>query len=144
MQEKNGFDLHVSHILGGLWRQETRWVFPDREASKLYYPEDYDHTSAMDQYLSQRPMGLQAVVQLHNLAPLEMNEAVEYSLYMEKEETFKSNVKANNGDGDYTVFDFFGEDLKLPRFRLTSLSGDGVANLTASGVKEVYFCRREQ
>lgn len=138
MQEKSGHDLQVRNVLGGLWREETRWIFPDEEASKLFFPEDYDHSSALDQYIGQRPLGVQAVVQLHNLAPLEMNEEVEYTLYLENEETFKSNVKKIHDDGSYTVYDWFGEDLTLPRFRANSLRGEKVANLTASDMKELF------
>jgi hypothetical protein len=67
MEEKSGHTLEIRNIIGGQWKLEPHYIVEDNEGSKFFLQEDFNSTSAADQYNSQHPIGSQSISQYSNI-----------------------------------------------------------------------------
>lgn len=66
-EEKSGITLEIRNIIGGVWKGEPNYIVEDDAGLKFFRPEDFNHTSSLEQYKAQRPMGAQSISQYTNM-----------------------------------------------------------------------------
>lgn len=83
VEKRSGVHANVEEFLGGGPPYEAYFI-----PSKVYTPDDYDQTSQLDQWESQRPLGYQSIIQLevqgtkYHLSAYKVKVALEQTLLL--------------------------------------------------------------
>jgi len=88
----------IRNTQGGLFTYQEDFV-----PTHFYLPDDYDQSSPMEQYMSQKPVGHQTVFQLEVQGTFKLSESV-FAEFKEGGMTFPGHIAGINDDGTFNIW----------------------------------------